>query len=330
MIDLANRTSGKPQPAGRASTARQFSPLTRIVRSVRQNGSLFLMALPGLLLLLAFNYLPMAGLVIAFKDYKPIKGVMASNWSGLHNFKYLFGTEIASRITINTLLLNGVFIITGIIASLLIALLLNEVRVHYLTRVYQSAVFFPFFVSWIVVGYFVFALLNTDSGLINKLLTSLGLNTVDWYSSPKFWPAILTTANLWKNAGYWSVIYLAGMMTISQEYYEAARIDGASRIQQIVYITLPLLLPIIIVNLLLSIGRIFFADFGMFYYVTRNNPLLYPTTDVIDTYVFRALRSLGDYGMASAASFYQSLVGFTLVVAANWAVKRFAPDKSLF
>jgi len=330
MINLANRTSGKPQPAGQASAARQFSLPARMVRSVRQNGSLFLMALPGLLLLLAFNYLPMAGLVIAFKDYKPIKGVMASNWSGLHNFKYLFGTEIASRITINTLLLNGVFIITGIIASLLIALLLNEVRVHYLTRVYQSAVFFPFFVSWIVVGYFVFALLNTDSGLINKLLTSLGLETVDWYSSPKFWPAILTAANLWKNAGYWSIIYLAGMMTISQEYYEAARIDGASRIQQIVYITLPLLLPIIIVNLLLSIGRIFFADFGMFYYVTRNNPLLYPTTDVIDTYVFRALRSLGDYGMASAASFYQSLVGFTLVVAANWAVKRFAPDKSLF
>ena len=179
---------------------------------------------------------------------------------------------------------------------------------------YQSSVFFPYFVSWVIVGYFGFAFLNGDSGLLNKWMTQAGLDTVSWYSAPKYWPYILTAAHIWKSAGYWSIIYLAGMMGINTEYYEAAQIDGASRWQQIKGITLPLLMPIILINILLSIGRIFYADFGLFYYVTRDSSMLYKTTDVIDTFVFRGLRSLGDFGMAAAAGLYQSIVGFVLIL----------------
>ena len=194
----------------------------------------------------------------------------------------------------NPVTMNTVFIITGLLASLTIALLLNEVRSRHLARVYQSSVFFPYFVSWVIVGYFGFAFLNGDSGLLNKWMTQAGLDTVSWYSSPKYWPYILTASHIWKTAGYWSIIYLAGMMGINTEYYEAAQIDGASRWQQIKGITLPLLMPIILINILLSIGRIFYADFGLFYYVTRDSSMLYKTTDVIDTFVFRGLRSMGD------------------------------------
>jgi putative aldouronate transport system permease protein len=299
-------------------------------RLLRKNRTLLLMAAPGLLLLIVFNYLPMPGIIIAFKNFKTNKGILGSDWVGLKNFEFLFGTDIAWRITTNTLLLNSLFIVTGIAASLALALLLNEVRVRALARFYQSAVFFPYFVSWVIVGYFGFALLNADNGLLNSLLGRWGLPAVAWYQEPVYWPIILAVTNLWKTAGYWSIIYLAAMYAIGQEYYEAAMIDGASRWQQIVSITLPMLLPLIITNFLLSVGRIFFADFGLFYYVTRDSSMLYPTTDVIDTYVFRALRSMGDFGMAAAAGLYQSFVGFVLVVLANWTVKRMDPEKSLF
>jgi putative aldouronate transport system permease protein len=297
---------------------------------LRKNRTLLLMATPGLLLLIIFNYLPMPGIIIAFKNFKTNKGILGSDWVGFKNFEFLFGTDTAWRITANTLLLNSLFIVTGIAASLALALLLNEVRVRALARFYQSAVFFPYFVSWVIVGYFGYAVLNADNGLLNSLLSRWGMPTVAWYQEPAYWPIILAVTNLWKTAGYWSIIYLAAMYAIGQEYYEAAMIDGASRWQQIVSITLPMLLPLIITNFLLSVGRIFFADFGLFYYVTRDSSMLYPATDVIDTYVFRALRSMGDFGMAAAAGLYQSFVGFVLVVLANWAVKRIDPEKSLF
>ena len=330
MIDLADRTNSKPQPAGMARTAQRSSPLSRIVRSIRKNGTLFLMALPGLALLFVFQYMPLPGIVIAFKNYRTSLGIFGSDWIGLKNFEYLFTTDAAVRITTNTIFLNTAFIITGLLASLTIALLLNEVRSRHLARVYQSSVFFPYFVSWVIVGYFGFAFLNGDSGLLNKWMTQAGLDTVSWYSAPKYWPYILTAAHIWKSAGYWSIIYLAGMMGINTEYYEAAQIDGASRWQQIKGITLPLLMPIILINILLSIGRIFYADFGLFYYVTRDSSMLYKTTDVIDTFVFRGLRSMGDFGMAAAAGLYQSVVGFVLIFVANWVVKRIDPEKSIF
>jgi putative aldouronate transport system permease protein len=331
QLETANLAGAEHAPAGSSVQAvRQPSIFARTIRSIRKNGTLFLMALPGLALLFIFQYMPLPGIIIAFKNYRTSQGIFGSDWIGLKNFEYLFATDAAVRITTNTIFLNTVFIVTGLLASLTIALLLNEVRSRHLARAYQSSVFFPYFVSWVIVGYFGFAFLNGDSGLLNKWMEKVGLATVSWYSSPQYWPTILTAAHIWKSAGYWSIIYLAGMMGINTEYYEAAQIDGASRWQQITGITLPLLMPIILINVLLSIGRIFYADFGLFYYVTRDSSLLYKTTDVIDTFVFRGLRSMGDFGMAAAAGLYQSVVGFVLIFVANWVVKRIDPEKSIF
>lgn len=299
-------------------------------RDLRKTLTLLLMGAPGLLLLFVFVYLPMAGIVIAFTNYKFDRGVFGSEWVGLNNFKFLFATNDTLRVTWNTVFMNGLFIVTGTVASITVAILMNEVHTKLRARFYQSAMFFPYFISMVVVSYFVFAFLSTDDGLINRFLMSIGSEPVSWYRSPQHWPIILIIVNLWKGVGVGSIIYLAGILAISPEIFEAARMDGASKLQQIRYITLPLLTPVIIILVLLSIGNIFRADFGLFYTVTRDQPQLYPTTDVIDTFVFRALRKSGDISLAAAAGFYQALVGFILVLVANWTVKRVDPDRSLF
>ncbi len=299
-------------------------------RFFQKNTALLLMAAPGILLLFAFAYLPLAGVIIAFKDFRANQGIWGSVWVGLDNFRFLFSTSDAWRITFNTLLLNSTFIITTVSGSIVVALLLNEVQHTLRARFYQSALFFPYFLSWVVVGYIGFAFLSTDGGFINTILVGLGGKPIAWYSQPNAWIIIITVVNLWKNVGFWSIVYLAGILSISPEFFEAARIDGASKWQQTLYITLPLLMPLIVINVLLSIGRIFYADFGLFFNVTRDSSLLYSTMDVIDTYVYRALRTLGDVGMASAAGFYQSVVGFVLVLLSNFIVRRYDPDKALF
>jgi putative aldouronate transport system permease protein len=303
---------------------------SRLLALLRKNAVFLLMAAPGLLLLFVFSYLPMFGIIIAFKDYRAAQGIFDSAWVGLKNFEFLFRSPAIGRITFNTIFLNGLFIITGTVAAITLALMLNEVRFKLAARTYQTVVFFPYFISWVIVGYFSFAMLNSDTGLVNNVLRSLGMKDVAWYSSPQYWPGILTAVNIWKGVGYGSVLYLAGMLGINQEYYEAAMLDGATKWQQIRYITLPFLVPIIAITTLLAIGRIFYADFGLFYYVTRDNSLLYSTTDVIDTYVFRALRVNADVGMAAATGLYQSFVGFLLVVFSNWLVKRANPERALF
>jgi len=295
----------------------------------RQNGTLFGMTLPGLVYIVLFAYVPMFGLVIAFKNYNYATGLWNSPWVGLKNFEFLFASEDAWRITYNTLFLNFLFIFFGTITSICLALLLNEIRQKVLNKFVQSTMLLPHLLSWVIVGYFVYALL-TYNGLVNGLLGYLGLEPIEWYNSPGYWPAILTITAVWKMIGYNSVVYLASILGISADYYEAAVIDGANKFQQIRYITLPLISPIIIIMVLLSIGRIFYADFGLFYNVTRDIGMLYPTTDVIDTYVFRMLRKVGDVGMASAAGFYQSIVGFLLIVTANFIVKKIDKEQSLF
>lgn len=298
----------------------------------RQNSSLLAMTIPGLLVLFVFAYLPMLGIIIAFKDYRAYQGVFGSAWVGLQNFFYLFETNDARRIVFNTILMNTLFIVTVLIASLGIALLLHEVRNSHkwLSKFYQSTLFFPYLFSYVIINYFVFALLDTGNGLVNHFLVSLGLHDTDWYASPQYWPVILTLVNLWKNAGFWSIVYLAGILAINPEYHEAASMDGATAWQKIWHITLPMLKPLIIINVLLSIGRIFYADFGLFYQVTRNTPEIYTTTDVIDTYVYRTLTALGDVGMASAAGAFQSIIGFVLVLGSNWLVRRTDQDRALF
>ena len=305
---------------------------TRLNSRARQTLALLSMTLPGVLLLLIFSYLPLTGLIIAFKNYRAADGIFGSAWAGLKNFEFLFASGAAWRITLNTLWLNGLFIITTLVFSLTLALLINEVRSRSraLSSFYQTALFFPFFLSYVIISYFTYALLNTDQGLLNGIFKSLGLEPVRWYAEPSRWPLILVLVNLWKNVGFSVVIYLSGMLAIDPEYYEAAALDGASKAQQVRFITLPMLSPLITITVLLAIGRIFFTDFGLFYFITRDTSLLYPSTDVIDTYVFRALRQLGDFGMAGAAGLYQSVIGFALVMFSNWIVKRRDPERALF
>ena len=299
-------------------------------REAQSNLALSLMAAPGALLLFVFAYLPMVGIVIAFKDYRFDAGILNSAWVGLENFKFLFGTDAAWRITRNTLLMNSLFIVTSTAGSLLVALLMNEVYTSRMSKYYQTALFFPYFISWVIVSYFLFALLNGNTGLMKKVVETLGADPIRWYRSPGYWPAILTLAHLWNGLGFGSLIYLAGILGISPELFEAARMDGAGKLAQIRFVTLPMLYPLIIILVLLAIGRIFHADFGLFFFLPRDTPVLYRTTDVIDTFVYRSLVELGDISMAAAAGFYQSAVGFGMVVLANWIVRRINVEYSLF
>ena len=313
------------------SAAMQVKALWKRLRLfLDKNGTYMLMALPGVLLIFIFAYAPMPGVVIAFKNLKFNLGIWGSEWVGLNNFGYLVATPSTGRVIFNTLFMNALFIITGTTGSIVVALLMNEVHGLFRSRIYQSSMFFPNFISIVIVSYFVFAFLSTDQGLVNNMLKSSGAEPILWYQSPEYWPAILVIVNIWKGVGVGSIIYLATIIGINPEFYEAARIDGASKWAQIRYITLPLLIPVITILTLLSIGRIFYADFGLFYIVTRDTPALYPTTDVIDTFVYRALRQLGDVSMAAAAGFMQSVIGFVLVLVSNMVVRKIDPDKSLF
>ena len=299
-------------------------------RDMQTNLTLLSMALPGIVLLFIFAYLPMVGLLIAFKDYRFADGILGSAWVGFANFRFLFGTDTAWRITRNTLLMNCLFIVVNTAASLIIAVLLNEVFKSRMTKYYQTLLFFPYFISWVIASYFVFALLSAQGGILNQWLDALGVPPTAWYRSPQYWPAILTLANLWNGVGFGSIVYLAGILGIDPMLFEAAKMDGASKWQQVRYITMPMLLPLVIILTLLAIGRIFNADFGLFYFLPRDTPMLYPTTDVIDTFVYRSLVQLGDISMAAAAGFYQSVVGFAMVVTANWIVRRINADYSLY
>jgi putative aldouronate transport system permease protein len=304
--------------------------MLRVAREVIKNRALLAMALPGVLFLVIFSYWPMFGIFIAFKNYQFDKGIFGSDWVGVQNFKYLFSTKDAWQITLNTLYLNALFILFGLVASLAIAILMNEIRKKWLIKFYQTSLFIPYFISWVIVGYFGFALLNYDNGLINHILEHFHFPRVQWYAKPEYWRFILLLVYLWKSTGYFSMIYYAGLIGINSEYYEAAKIDGASKLKQITQITIPLLIPLITMLTLLQIGRIFYADFGLFYKVPLNTPVLYSTTDVIDTYVLRSLRVVGDVGMAAAAGFYQAAVGFILVVGSNWVVRKSNPENALF
>ena len=288
------------------------------------------MVLPGVVVVLVFCYLPMIGIIMAFKNFNAAQGVFGSPWVGFANFKFLFTSGAAWRIIRNTVWLNFLFMLAAQVCSVGVALLLNEIYERFIAKIYQSILFFPHFISFVLVGYFTYAFLNADSGFINNILASLGLQKVAWYSHAEYWPAILVLVSLWKGLGYFTVIYLAGMVAISPEYYEAVRIDGGSKRHEMWYVTIPLVRPLIIINVLLTIGRIFFANFDLFYNTVRETGLILQTTDVIDTYVVRSLRVLGNFNMAAAAGVFQAVCGFILVLASNWLVRRFDPDHALF
>ena len=292
---------------------------------------LYLMRLPALLYLLINNSIPRAGMVIAFKKLNFAKGIWASPWAGLKNFKFLFASKDAWIITRNTLLYNVAFILVNMVVGIAIAILITEVRNTKLKKIYQSAILLPFLMSMVILSYIVYALLSAENGLVNNsILPLFHIDPIQWYQKPKYWPAILIIANCWKGVGYGCLIYIASLIGIDPSFYEAARLDGASKWQEITKITLPSLVPTIITLLLLSIGRIFYSDFGLFYQVPMNSGVLFPTTNVIDTYVYRALIEQGNISMSSAAGVYQSLVGFCVVMLSNWIVRRVDKDQALF
>lgn len=292
---------------------------------------LYLMCIPGILFLLINNYLPMGGLIIAFKEVDFRKGLFNGDWVGFSNFKYLFATKDAWIITRNTLVYNFVFIILTTVLSVFVAILLAELNGKKSGKFYQTAILLPYLISMVIVSYIGQAFLSTEQGFINNsVLKVFGLKEISWYMEPKYWPFILTFIKCWQQVGYLSVIYLSSILGINKEYYEVAQVSGATAWQKMKYITLPLVKPTVITMVLMSIGRIFYADFGLFYQVPMNSGALYPTTNVIDTYVYRALMQLGDISMSSAACFYQSIVGFVVVLLANYAVRKFSPEEALF
>jgi putative aldouronate transport system permease protein len=297
----------------------------------KNTGALFLIATPGLVYLLINNYVPMFGILIAFKDVDFRVGILRSEWCGLKNFEFLFKTSEAAIMIRNTLLYNLVFIVLGTACAIVIAILMYEVVTRFYSRIFQAALILPNLVSMVVVSYIVYAFLNSESGFVNaSVLKPLGLAGVSWYAEEKYWPFILVLVQLLKTAGYSSIIYIAALAGIDQSLYEAARIDGAGKMKQIFGITLPLLRPTVIIMALFAIGRIFSSDFGLFYQVPMNSGALYNATQTIDTYVYRALMQIGDIGMSSAAGVFQSIVGFFLVIGANHLVRRVDPESALF
>ncbi len=297
---------------------------------IRKNRYLYLLALPGLLFLLLFAYMPMLGHLLAFQRYRLADGLFGSEWIGFQNFEFFFQGNDWLRVTWNTVFLNGLFLVFGLGTAVVLAILLNEVTGKWFKKTAQSFVFLPYFISWLVVSMMVQTMFSSTEGMMNQALTALGFEGVDWYLSPGVWPYILTFVYVWKVAGYNSIIFLASITSISSEYYECAKMEGASRFQQIMYITLPLLRPIIIIMTLLGIGRIFYGDFGMIYAIIGDVGVLFPTTDVIDTYAYRALRQMGNFSMSSAIILYQSLMGLIAVVFFNWLTRKVDPDSRLF
>jgi putative aldouronate transport system permease protein len=304
-------------------------------KNLNKNKIFLLMVLPVTIWFVLFSYIPMLGNVLAFKQFRIhrdgfIASVIHSKWIGFENFKFLFNSEDAFLITRNTVVYNFFFIFLGLLFSLFFAIVLNELKNKRLVKIYQTGILLPYFISMVVVSYFGLAFLSMDKGLLNYFLAMFGKDPIQWYNTPEYWPYILTLINLWKGTGIFSVIYFAAIIRIDKTYFEAAMIDGATKLQQIIHITLPFLIPLITILTLLNIGRIFFSDFGLFYQVPFQSGPLFPVTQVIDTYVFRSLRGTGNIGMSTAAGLYQSLVGFILIISANYIVKKTNKENAIY
>ena len=298
----------------------------KLSKDLRNNWQRYLMISPAVIAIFIFGYLPLSGLIMAFQQQNYGKGLYNGEWVGLKNFEFLFRTTDAWVITRNTVLYNVVFIILGIFLAVTLALIMNELRWKRYSKVLQTIFIMPFFLSMVVLGTIVFAFLKAENGFVN---TILGIK-VQWYQVKEAWPFILTLVKMYSIVGFDSIIYMAVISGISSEYYESACLDGASRWQQIRYITLPQLRPIICINLIRAIGGMFRSDFGLFYSVPQNTGMLYSVTDTLDTYIYRGLATLNNLGMSTAAGLYQSLVGLILVLVANKIISKIDPDGAMF
>ncbi|MDF0479382.1 sugar ABC transporter permease [Vagococcus sp. PNs007] len=305
------------------------------MKKAMKNKALLLMALPGTLWLIIFFYIPIFGNVVAFKNFKIsdggfIRSLIDSPWVGFENFKFLFKSSNAYLITRNTIMYNLTFIILNLIVAVIFAVILSQLRSKRSIKVIQTSMLLPYFLSWVIINYFVYAFLSPEKGLFNAIISAGGGEAISWYNEPKYWPFILIFMGVWKGIGYNSIIYFASIMGIDPTYYEAAEVDGASKWQQIVHVTIPQLIPLMTVLTILAVGNIFKADFGLFYQIPRNSGTLYEVTDVLDTYIFKGLTTTGDIGMASAAGLYQSVVGCIMVVVTNLVVRKYDENSALF
>lgn len=303
--------------------------------SFKRQWVFYTMMVPGLFLIILLCFVPMPGVILAFKDYSPRDGIFGSDWMDpwYKNFEFFFKSDTFKTITFNTIFYNILEAVLVTVCALALAILLVEVKNKFMAGFYKGSILLPTFLSWIVVQYIVFALLSADRGIINNAIEAAGGTGIEWYSIPKYWRFLLPFAYLWKNVGYYSVFYVAAIAGISTDYYEAAQLDGAGKWQQIWSITLPLLRPTVIILCLMWVGKIFnggLGDWNGFMNITNNSSLLYPASDVIDFYVYRALKNMGDYGMSTAVGLYQSVVGFILVVASNAVIKKIDPDSAMF
>lgn len=302
----------------------------------RDDIELTLLSLPTLIWFLVFSFIPMIGILIAFKDFRILPGqgfigsLITSENVGLSNFEFLFKTPDAAIIIRNTVLYNTLFIIIGTVVPVVLAIAITQLYSKKLAKVCQTAMFLPHFLSWVVVSYFVFSFLSYDKGIFNQILTKFGGESIQWYTESKYWPYILVFMNTWKGMGYGMVVYLAAITGIDQSYYEAALIDGAKKWEQIKYITIPLIKPIIIIMFIMAVGNIFKSDFGLFYQVPRNSGLLFSVTSTIDTYVYKAIEGTGSMAMSSAAAFLQSVIGCITIIIANTIVKKIDGENGLF
>lgn len=307
-------------------TLKSESPLKT---KLRNNIPLAFMALPGIIYLICFSYLPMFGVVIAFKDYNYVDGIFGSSWAGLKYFKYFFASNDAAVVIRNTLLYNVLFLFLKQFLCVFVALMLYEVTSKRCLKAYQTSIILPNFISWVLVAYIGYALFSSDTGLLNALRNTFGMSDIQWYSEPKYWPAILTIFEMWKGVGMGCIIYYAALMGVDSSLYEAAAIDGANRFKQIITISIPCILPTICILLIMGVGGIMGGDFGLFYQVPRNSGALYPVTDVISTYTYRGLQ-MGNLSQSSAVGLFQNVVGLVLTLSTNAVVKKVNPDNAMF
>lgn len=300
-----------------------------LLRTIKNNYIFWLLCLPAVVTFILFNYVPMFGSILAFKAYNYTEGILGSSWVGFDNFKFFFASQDALRLTRNTLGYASVFIVVNLVTAVFVALLLFEIKSRACIKTYQTVMILPYFLSWVIVGYIVNILLNSEHGVVNQFLQSFFGTSVKWYTEPKFWPIILTIANIWKHIGMNCIMYYAALMGIDGSIYEAATIDGAGKIRQAVSISIPSLTPMMTILTIMAVGNIFRSDFGLFYQVPMDVGALYPTTDVIDTYLYRGLRT-GDVGITAAVGLFQSVVGLITVMLTNYIVKKIEPDNAMF
>ena len=333
MVKFRSRSNDESAlKLGKAGTKRKKPG---IIQDILYNKFSYLIALPVMLYVFIFSYCAYPYMIIAFQRYNyqnhTIMDILTKGkWVGLDNFKFFFQSLTAFRVTYNTLYLNILFIIFGTVTSVLLAILLNELRSRWFVKTTQSIMLFPNYISWIVVSYLLLGLFSNEYGIVNRVMADMGKTSINWYITSEVWPAILVIVRTLKGAGMRAIIYLAAIASIDPNLYEAAVIDGASRLQRISKVTLPLITPTIVILTLLAIGNIMYGDFGMIFAIVGDNGTLYETTDIIDTYVFRALRRVGDPSQAMAISLFQSVIGFIMVFGSNWFTRRIYPDGALY